>query len=1004
MCSGSTGFLYKTERTAVGTWQRIAQRRYAKLILCVLLFSTLTEDSGGVAAAPDDTNAQAALTVTIAPTGGEIGKTFDVLLQAVNCPKPGLQGTDLVAPQQSHLSIKAGLESADGCTKQFTISIPHDAPPGTATLSVQYPPAKAAGKAAKQPKIATTVPFEIQAPSPKKPVATATPSSVVLGTKGPFEVTVGTADCGSPDLRTVDVVPLANQGLNLGSEKPTDDAKGCQKVVQLSLASDARVGQVPLLLITKGPTPILAGSASIEIVSSTPISGTAQPQTATGLTGNQGIPLKADLTVKGNVSVQAVLIPYEIGRRVFGKEIAKKYAIVQLTINNRSADAALIVQGAFIDYHDWALAGLTHSDPNSQQTCVDGTEQEVIKDTTKVQSPNQACTVPSQVASVESRIARGELLDSQPWTARNLFVNGLALLGSVASAYTFSIKQQGYIKGIAAFNGTAVPGLGVFLPDGTVGQLNRISDFGYQTNKVISKQGSDIIVCFFPIDRFLTPGFKKIFLYEPALLLSPYQVLLDRSSRERIFEPRFNHVSVNPNDMLSELGVNNEEQRKHLASVLPCFLTLSRAPSADSTNPAANSPNDGTVPTTRSKESDSTKPPTSSPDDGNAPAAASKASDSSKALTALDEVMLNYAYSCKPGNPTATAGQTPSKDQPQESAGVITLPKPSVDDLALLMTIGKVSLNSIRVVVDGIMTVEVGAIPAKIDSVEFDDGNNNVALWTTPGVKKGTIKGLYLTGGKLTIAEAAKLGITQITMTTDGSTDQALRFSFNVSKPVPVGEKLTFVVSKTDSKDATKTVDSMSYVFVVSYTLGQPTITKVVYTDNKITVTGTGFADTTLSPLKVVLHPSSGGSDATVKPATTSTQTEIDFDAPLALKDPGCWEVKVTVGTTSAPSGNSSFPVLPVPTIKTATRVGKPPKTAEVTGSGFVDTSSCDGSAIAFQLLEDKSGAVPVPVKATITKGVTATFDLPAAAAKAGSSWSVQVLLGKDVKDTAALK
>ena len=702
---------------------------------------------------------------------------------------------------------------------------------------------------------------------------------------------------------------------------------------------------------------LLTGTAAAAETPQT--SGDQSPAVIKG--GKEGIPLKSDLTVKGNVSVQAVLIPFEIGRRVFGREIAKKYAIVQLTINNRSTDAALIVQGAFIDYSDWVLAGLARPQA-SPQTCVNGTEQDVINDTT-TQSPHQACTVPTQVASVEARIARGQLLDSQPWTKRNLVVNGLTLLGSVASAYSFSLSERGLIKGIAAWNGTVVPGLGVFLPDGTVGQLNRISDFGYQTNKVIGQQASDVIVCFFPIDRFLTPGFKRIFLDEPALLLSPYQVLLDKRARAKA------------SGTLKDLGID-DDKRKELADALPCFVALS-APKRTGVSKT----NDGSKSVPAPKESDS----------------------SNASTTPLEDLMSSYAATrCKP---ETTGGQTPGqKGQDGESTPAKPKAPPTLQDLALLVTLGKVSLNSIRVVVDGVMTVETGAIPAKIDSVEFDDGNNSPALWTTPGVKKGTIKGLYLTGGKLTIAEAAKLGITEITMITDGSTDQALRFSFNTSKAIPSGEKLTFVVTKPDGKDSTKTVDSMTYVFVVSYASPAPTISKVEYKDNKITVTGTNFRDTTQDPLKVVLHPSSGGSDVTVKPATPPTATTIELDPPLALKDPGCSEVHVTVGTASAPSGNNTFAVLPEPTIKSATRVGKPPKTVEVAGSGFVDTSPCGGSAIVFQLLEDKAGATPVPVKATLAKGVTATFDLPAAAVKTSPSWKVQVLLGKDVKDTAALK
>ena len=82
----------------------------------------------------------------------------------------------------------------------------------------------------------------------------------------------------------------------------------------------------------------------------------AQPNPATD-TSKQATPLNTDLTVTGNVTAQAVLIPRKIAKAVFGGKIADEYAVVQLTINNKSSDAALIVQGVYIDYSRWALAG-----------------------------------------------------------------------------------------------------------------------------------------------------------------------------------------------------------------------------------------------------------------------------------------------------------------------------------------------------------------------------------------------------------------------------------------------------------------------------------------------------------------------------------------------------------------------------------------------------------------------------------------------------------------------
>jgi hypothetical protein len=64
--------------------------------------------------------------------------------------------------------------------------------------------------------------------------------------------------------------------------------------------------------------------------------------------------------------------------------------------------------------------------------------------------------------------------------------------------------------------------------------MNRISDLGFQTNKVIPKASSDIIVTFFPLDRFLTPGLKELFIKSPALFFSPYALQFDPKGKKEI--------------------------------------------------------------------------------------------------------------------------------------------------------------------------------------------------------------------------------------------------------------------------------------------------------------------------------------------------------------------------------------------------------------------------------------------------------------------------------------
>jgi hypothetical protein len=268
----------------------------------------------------------------------------------------------------------------------------------------------------------------------------------------------------------------------------------------------------------------------------TPLTPTAKKQMDEA--AKQGFPLKT-ATVGANVSVDAVLLPASVASKVFGKEIAKNYATIELTISNRSRDAGLIVHTIIIDYKDWLLSGYEPADERcspegrlkpSETKPSEGREAE--NPCPSWQSQNS----PNQIASVEYRVARGQLLDTQPWTWRNGIIRGLQAAGSIATAYSFTISGTHAVRSISAFTGQVVPALETFWPDSTIGQMNRISDFGFQVNKVIPKDSSDIIVAFFPIDRFLTPGLKKLFLKSPALFFSPYAMMLDPTAR-KLLEP-----------------------------------------------------------------------------------------------------------------------------------------------------------------------------------------------------------------------------------------------------------------------------------------------------------------------------------------------------------------------------------------------------------------------------------------------------------------------------------
>ena len=517
-------------------------------------------------------------------------------------------------------------------------------------------------------------------------------------------------------------------------------------VTATSLADINKVASANVTVVPVGPVPAPVAAA--------PTTANPPPGPA-----KQGVPLNVDLTVQGNVTAQAVLIPQRVAKAIFGGKIASEYAVVQLIINNKSSDAALIVQGVYLDYRRWALAGLSDSDL--------GCKEEYSQDP---KSKYANCTNPAQVASEEYRLVRGHALDAQTWTWRNGVVRGLVLAGTVATGLTFANPGLKYSQAVSAYNGDLVPGVSTFWPDKTVDQLNRISDVGYRTNKVIDKQGSDVIVGFFPIDRFLTPGFRQIFLKEPALFLSPYQLLIDTISRERIFSPRFPmHTSIDPKEFERVLGAKFDE----LKLALPCYFAY-RLGLEDAESKAK---------------------------------ARVAASDQDRAKMEKEQKELESLLQL---HPWISKLKTDLEDDP--TCSTILIPA----NVRALDTLGAVSLNHVRVVVDGVMSVATNAIPANIANVAFDGEKTNSSLWMasadSSATLEGTITGTYLTDSTPTVTNAQDLGISDVAPVSDGSSDTSLRFSLKLSKTIPDQKELTFVLKKKSAPDSTPYVYKVQYI------------------------------------------------------------------------------------------------------------------------------------------------------------------------------------------------
>jgi hypothetical protein len=488
-----------------------------------------------------------------------------------------------------------------------------------------------------------------------------------------------------------------------------------------------------------------------------------------------GVALNGSTNVKGNVTTQVVLLPRNQAEKVFSKEIGRRYAVVQVTINNKNKDAAFLLHSIFVDYSRWALSGMSLSPEDS---CP------------RTQDDSQTPSCPGQVASVESRVIRGELQDAANWTWRNGIIRAAVIVGTVASGIpAFSSKNA--VKYVGAYNGQFIPGVQVFWPDETVPQLNRVSDLGFQNNKVIAKETADIVYAFFPIDRFLTPGMSKIFLYSPAVFFAPAQIFVDQHIGKHCWKPGV---------CLSQSEV--AEVKNLIEDLTAAACTAYKDLNTKDLCPPARNKDKETKDIQRSRD------------------------QRMLALLTMDCVKSPLQPGC------AVAVQ-------------------------VQRLVERTSLNSISVLVQGVMTVDVTIVPPSITDITFDKGNDSADVWQQiSNPLDGSVSGRFLTGGTLIVTSvevpagesdkiADYIDPKTISVVADESNDTRLRFKLQWKKSIPEGSKLHFQVTKSDPKDTKNTsgVKSMDFVMPVNYVSkpkpnGQnPTISDITVENGDVSTT-----------------------------------------------------------------------------------------------------------------------------------------------------------------------
>jgi hypothetical protein len=121
-----------------------------------------------------------------------------------------------------------------------------------------------------------------------------------------------------------------------------------------------------------------------------------------------------------------------------------------------------------------------------------------------------------QVAIVGALDVQDQLTEASVFSRRNLIVNGLVLVGTVAGGYAF-IGSTAWTQGIGAYNSAFIPGLQKFWPDRRIDQEKNVLSFGYRTDQstAIAKDDHGSYYAFFPLAVFLMPNLKALFLSNP---------------------------------------------------------------------------------------------------------------------------------------------------------------------------------------------------------------------------------------------------------------------------------------------------------------------------------------------------------------------------------------------------------------------------------------------------------------------------------------------------------
>jgi hypothetical protein len=574
---------------------------------------------------------------------------------------------------------------------------------------------------------------------------------------------------------------------------------------------------------------------------------------------SNSVRLKATTTVGSCINVEAVLLAKKPAAMLFGGFVAENYAVVKTTVSNKCDDQQFILHDIYFDYRNWALSGVypeigsplcsgppaiagknqlaaeagppnsAKSQQNTSSQSITGgggdspaaNDNEAKPSTTGTQStvssapPNDGGTTrgtcPGQVATVGALDVQDQDTEDAVFSPRNKAVKAITLIGQVASGYAF-IWSGDAAKGIGAYNSAFVENVNKLWPDRRIDQEKNILSLGYRTDRstAIAKDDHGSYYAFFPLKVFLSPTLTRLFLDSPAVFLNPAESLFEYSlGRHDSNTATGTGISQNPDR-------NTKKESSRITPLVRMLLDLT----------------DGIETQARSRF----KP------------------TETQATNKISQLLIDLASPCpKAPCPFLAKSQSDEAKNQDESAQDSNNNYDLYRILAEKYLFQRASLNSVQIVVRGVMTVSVDSVPPTIDDVTCDKEKES-ASWTvtdaapsaaqsasTPasqdsskpvdtktkpsatnsadstqgdGTQGTTIKGNALScsvAGKflangtpgvqaLSIPTISNVKLTDYIGTVQNdplkSSDASLPFTMQLLKSLPNGSKLTFMVTR----------------------------------------------------------------------------------------------------------------------------------------------------------------------------------------------------------------